>query len=318
MPTLSPEQHFAHSFQADAQNVYQFFDTKLWGLVTTAQQAVESDFRNFIDTLEDDDEENAVHLGDTVWSQVAHLRRRLTLVSKDKALPIDRNDLVRMNYDPTNPYVRALRGYFGRWLDRKILTRMLGTAYTGKAGATSVNIYDVGESRVMNGDGTLATAGSDVANTTATVLTPKKCQTLGAVMDDAGVPDDGQRYLAIDSWQARQMAVDSAWTYEQRKVLTELQNGKMEYLAGFNFVILPSSYFAVTPTDTECFSTCAWHRSAVMAVSGSGSYAPQVEMGPRPDKKYAKQIFMLMHCDATRLQGPGVVKVALKKVTAIS
>ncbi len=316
----TPDQHFAQSFQADAENVHQFLQSKLWPCVRTGSQSVESDFRNFIDMMDDDDDETSVRLGDTVWTEVSHLRRRLTLVDKDKAIPIDPNDQMRMNYDPTNPYVVALRAYFGRWLDRKILNRILGPAYTGKSGATTVNIYDVGESRVMNGDGTLATAGSDVSNTTETVLTPEKLQTLGAIMDDAGVPDDGQRYLPIDSWQARQMTFDANWQYDQVLALRSLANGTgvMTNLCGFNLIVLPQSYFQLNATDTGCFETAAWHRSSVMAVTGSGTYAPQVEVGPRPDKKYAKQIFMRMHADATRLQGAGVIKVALKRVTAIT
>lgn len=314
----TPEQHFADSFQSDAQNVFQFFDTKLWPCIMTGSQGVESDFFPFIGALDDDDEETATRNGDTVWSDIQHLRRRLTLADKDKALPIDPNDLARLNYDPTNPYVKALRGYFGRWLDRKILTRALGAAYTGKDGSTTVNIYDAGESRVMNGDGTLATAGSDITNTTATVLTPDKLQIMGALFDDSGVPDDGQRYIAIDSYQARQMAMDAAWTYEQRRVLNEIQNGKMLNLCGFGFIVLPQSYFNLNATDTECFETIAWHRSAIRAHTGNGTFGPEVHIDPRPDKKYTKQIFMRMRADASRMQGSGVIKVGLKRVTTIS
>lgn len=314
----TPDQHYAQSFQADVTNDFQFLESKLWSCVRTDSMNVESDFRNFLNQLDDDDELVATRLGDTVWGSIEHTRRRLTLVTKDKALPIDPNDLKRMNYDPTQSYAQALRGYFGRWVDRRILTRLLGVAYTGKDGSTSVNIYDVGESRVMLGDGTFATAGSDVSGTTDTVLTPEKLQNLGGQMDDDGVPDDGQRFIAIDSWQARQMTMDSNWTYEQLRILNQIQNGRMEQLCGFNFVILPQSYFGMNAVDTTCFETIAWHRSAVMAVSGSGNWAPEVRIGERPDKKYATQIFMKIHLDATRLLGKGVIKVALKQVTAVS
>lgn len=313
----TPEQHFAQSFQADAQNVFQFAGSKFWPCIRTESQDVESKFFPYIGALDDDDDETATRNGDTVWSAVQQLRRRLTIVDKDKALPIDPNDLARLNYDPTNPYAVTLRNYFGRWVDRKILTRALGAAYTGKDGSTTVNIYDVGESRVMESDGTFATAGSDLSNKTATVLTPEKLQNLGGMMDDNAVPD-GDRFIAIDSWQARQMAMDSAWTYEQRRVLNEIQNGRMEQLCGFGFVILPSSYFQLNATDTEAFETIAWHRSAILATSGSGTYAPEVHIDPRPDKKYTKQIFMRMRMDASRMQGAGVIKVGLKQVTSIS
>lgn len=314
----TPEQHFAQSFQADAQNVYQFLNSKLWPCVRTTAMGVESAFFNFIGALDDDDDETTTRHGDTVWSEIEHLRRRLTLASKEKALPIDKNDADRMNYDPTNPYVVALRAYFGRWLDRKILGRALGTAYTAKDGSTEVNIYDAGESRVMQGDGTLAAAGSDVSGTTDTYLTPKKLGTLGAVLDDAGVPNDGQRYLALDAWQVYQMMFDSTWSAEEWKALRDIYNGVMRQVMGFNFVVLPQSYFGMNTTDPTCFETIAWHRSAILAATGTGSYAPEVHIDPRPDKRYTKQIFLRMHADATRLQGPGVIKVALKQVTAIA
>jgi hypothetical protein len=313
----TPSEHYAQSFQADVTTDYQFLEPILWRCVTTGALDVESDFRNFLGALDDDMDEVATRLGDTVWSEVDHLRRRLTLATKDKAIPLDTNDLKRMNYDPTSGYAKTLRGYFARWLDKKVLTRLLGTAYGGKAGATSINIHDAGESRVMQGDGTLATAGSAGSDTTATTLTAKKIQTLGALFDDNGVPDDGQRYLAIDSWQARNLTMSSTWTYEQLAALNQAENGKMVNLAGINLVILPQSYYSMSTVETDCFETIAWHRSAVLAVSGSGDWAPEVKIAERPDKKHAWQIFMKLHADASRMLGKGVVKVLLKKITAL-
>jgi hypothetical protein len=314
----TPEQHFAQSFQADAENLYQQQFSKLFRCIRTERMDVESDFFNFVGNLEDDDDVTTVRHGDTVWTDLPHTRRRLTLVAKDKAVPLDKNDLKRMSYDPTSHYVTSLMGYYGRWLDRKILARALGTAYAGKNGATSINVYDVGESRVMNSDGTLATAGSDCSNTTATSLTAEKLLTLGAVMNDANVPDDGERYIAVDDWQIKDLLDDSTWGGEEYKSLRNIRDGKMDRLLGFNFVVLPSSTFNLNTTDTEAFETIAWHRSAILCATGSGSYAPEIRIDERADKKYTKQIFCNIYADASRMQGPGVIKVLLKRIAVTS
>ncbi len=313
----TPEQHFAQSFQADAENVFMQQDSRLWNAVAHTSMSVESDFRNFVGILDDDDEENAVHLGDTEWSELPHLRRRLTLVDWDKAVPIDPNDAKRMNYDPTNRYVLAMRSYFAKKLDRKILRRMLGTAYTGKAGATEVNVYDAEESRVMNGDGTFATAGSDASDTTATVLTVDKLGDLDALMTDNFVPEDDQRFIAVDKWQLNKLLQDTTYGGEEYKTLRDIERAKIGRFMNFTFIILPQSQFATDTTDTECFQTACWHRSSVLVATGTGDYAPEIQIGPRADKKYAKQIFMRQYFDATRMQGPGLIKILLKKVTTV-
>jgi hypothetical protein len=313
----TPEQHFAQSFQADAENVFMQTDSRLWNATAHTPMNVESDFRNYVGVLDDDDEETAVHLGDTVWSELPHLRRRLTLVDWDKAVPIDPVDAKKMNYDPTNRYVMALRSYFAKKLDRKILRRMLGTAYTGKAGATEVNVYDADESRVMQGDGTFATAGSDAAGTTDTVLTVTKLIDLGAMMSDNFVPEE-DRFIAVDKWQIGVLLKDTTFGAEEIKALRDIQRAKMGPFMGFTFVVLPSSQFAMNATDTTCFETACWHRSAVLVATGTGDFAPEVQIGPRADKKYAQQIFMRQYFDASRMQGAGLIKVLLKKVTTVA
>ena len=310
-----PSVHFQNHFRNDFEMLYQQRESRLWQCVRTEDQNVESDFYNFIGDLDDDDTETTVRHGDTELSEVSHLRRRLTLACKDKAVGLDRNDKAMMGeYDPSSGYAKTLSAYFGRWVDRKILAAMGGPAYTGQSGATTVLNYAVGECRLMNSDGTLATAGSDFSAKTETGLTLAKIETAGAVLTDAGVPEDDQRFLALDIYAVNALMTDTTWGSEEWRALRDVREGKMARVLGFNLKVLPRKQFTDPEVEgTACIQTYAWHRSAVLAASGTGLWAPRVIVGPRSDKKHLTQIFCDMNMGATRLQGPGVVEILLKQ-----
>jgi hypothetical protein len=77
--------------------------------------------------------------GDNPMSEIGHDRRRIGLADYDQGKAIDEKDLVRVATDPTNAYMQALVASANRKLDDIIVSGLTATAYTGKAGATSVN-----------------------------------------------------------------------------------------------------------------------------------------------------------------------------------
>lgn len=72
---------------------------------------------------------------DTVYVDMAHSRRVLTVTSYRDATQIDHEDVLRMLVDPKGASVQQLAGRFNRTLDQKLIAAALGTAATGEAGA---------------------------------------------------------------------------------------------------------------------------------------------------------------------------------------
>jgi hypothetical protein len=310
--TTTPEQHFIESWQADSELVFQQRESKLWPGIRHGSQNSLLDHSRFIGALEDDDDEVGTRHGDTEWSEIDHLTRDTRIAMKDKALPIDRQDIQMMgSYDPTNPYVMALEAYFGRWRDRKILAALGGIAYATLS-RTAVNIYDAGESRLMNGDGTLPTAGSDFSDTTATNLTVTKITVVGNTLVDASIPEDDNWFWSLNAKNISVLLFDTTLTDGEMAAVRDIASRRVGKFGNFHFIVLPTSQFTVNATETDCIETYAWHRSAAILKTGDGGYAPERDIAPRKDKKNTKQIYMSQFCGGTRLQGPGVMKINLK------
>jgi len=309
----SQEVAFLHSYRQDFELVYQQTLSQLYSTVRNESQNVLSDFYGYLGAIEDDfDAAEAEHYADTQWTEVEHLRRRVTLAHKDKALPLSKPDQQAMGpYDPTGGYVRLLTAYFARWYDYKCLQAMGATAYTGVAGATEVNNYDDGECRLMDGDGTWATAGSDHSATTDTALTVAKLNDLAGMMTDAKVPADN-RYIAVNDYQLTGLFEDSTFGAEEIREIRDIKTRKMGQFMGFTFVVLSTDLFTANTTDATCIECYAWHRDAVVMATGKGTYAPELDIAPRPDKKNVKQIFTDAYAGGTRLQGPGVIEILLR------
>ena len=317
--STTPEEHFLKSMRMDFDMLYQQKESRLFKTVRVEPQNALSDEYKFIGLLDDDDDETAVRHADTVWTEVPHSTRWATLVAKDKAVPLDKNDKKMMGpYDPTNGYVQSITGYFGRYIDRKILRGIAGTVKTGIDAGTTVHSYDTGECRLIQSNGDVVAAGGNFTNQTATGLTTLKLQTIQALMTNAGVPDDGRRWLAIDIYTLETMLKDTTYGAEEIKALRDIRSGKMAGLFGLNFVILPQSQFVVNGTDTECYETAAWHQDAVLLATGDGGYSPEIRIDERPDKKYTKQIFANMYSAAIRLHGPGVVRILLPTLSKVA
>jgi hypothetical protein len=312
----TPEQAFVNAWRSDFDLILQQRESRLWNAVTHGTQNSLLDMARFIGALDDDDTETTTRHGDTTWTDIAHTARAIRLAWKDKAIPLDKADLQMMGqYDPTNRYIQAIMGYFGRWLDRKILSAMNSVALTGQDGSTSVNMYDSGESRVMKGDGTIATAGSDSSDTTATNLTLTKLNALGNLFVDACVPQDDNWFLAVNDTNVAALLLDTTFSAQEVMTVRDIANRRMGRLLNFNFIVLPNAAFTLTATaETDCIRTFAWHRAYVQMNTGSGAYLPEQQIGPRADKKYTQQVWAAMYAGGTRLQGPGVIAVNLKKL----
>lgn len=86
----------------------------------------------------------------TVLQDGAHSRRMATVAFLDAFVGIDKIDTYKMLIDPTSSYVKEMSDAFGRKVDDKIITAMLGTAATGKDG-TGSQAFDTSNQQIAHG-----------------------------------------------------------------------------------------------------------------------------------------------------------------------
>jgi hypothetical protein len=292
------------------EHQYQRMDSKLFGCVRTGTQAAVDSYENYIGPIEF--HPIRTRNGPTVLQDVEHTRRRVTLTWHAAGIPLDRQDDFHSVTDLGGPYVQALRQGAARLVDDTIYSGLGAIAYTGQKGATAVNVYDAGESRLIESNATPVTEGSDFSNQTATVLTVAKLGIINGFFTNAKVPSDN-RYLLINEYNKGQLMTDTTLSDLEKVALRDIKEGDVPRVLGLNLIIMPDDFFTVNATDVECIECYAWQREAVMFKSGVGQMMPNIFYGPRPDLNYTKQFWADCNVGSTRLRGPGVVKILLKK-----
>jgi len=304
-PSTVSLQEYVRSFDL----AYQQRESKLYRTVRTTTQASKSKYYQFIGAVEM--EEIATRHGDTPLEDPEHTRRRLQITGADKGLPLDEEDEISMVADPGGQYMAALQAGVGRRTDRKIIKALGGPAYSGEEGATTVNNYDTGECRLIDGDGALVTAGSDHSGTTDTNLTVDKILTCKKLLGNAHVPEEG-RFFLLNEQNINQLLKDTTYGSEEYRTVRDIKDGKVSKFLTFEFVILADDMFVVSAADATCIECYAYHRDAVICATGEGKFSTTLRVDTRTDKRMMRQFYAKQFCGATRLKGPGVIEILLK------
>jgi hypothetical protein len=242
-----------------------------------------------------------------------HYRRWCSLHKWEWADLVDALDEKILLTSPESAYIQAAVASANRGKDERILEAFGAAVLTGKEGTTTVNSYDIGECRLVKADGTVAAAGSDFSDATGGALTIAKLGTIGELLDEASVPEEGRHIVAnpYNKWQLLNTTEVKSVDYNTVKALA---NGEINSFMGFTFHWLPTDRFTVnaTNTTTACIECAAWHRdSMVMGVAQDIT----TRVAIRHDKSDAVEPYVKQYFGATRLQGKGVVRILLKKST---
>jgi hypothetical protein len=201
--------------------------------------------------------------GATPISDADHSRRKLTMA--DYVVPadiIDKPDKLKMLIDPQGAYVRNQDFSLRRQIDDVIITALGGPAYSGHTGATTVNNYDVGECRLIESDGTIATAGSDWSNTTETALTIAKLLTCKQLLDDAEIDESRQRYFVTNPYNLNQLMNTTEVKSSDYNTVKALAQGKVDTFMGFKFI--KSTRLSADDTDTGATKCYAFAQDAIV------------------------------------------------------
>ncbi|MHC4500350.1 MAG: phage capsid protein [Planctomycetota bacterium] len=245
--------------------------------------------------------------GDTPQVDTPHSRRKLTMADYNWADLIDNVDKLKMLIDPQSTYAQNAVMAANRQIDDVIITALGGPAYGGHAGGTTINNYDTDECRLVDGDGTIASAGSDHSAVTETALTIAKLLTCKQLLDDAEIDPARQRYFVCNPYNLNQLMNTTEVKSADYNTVRALAMGQVDPFMGFKFLM--STRLVADDQDTGCTLCYAFAQDAiVLAVSEE----PTVRITERDDKNYSTQVYVEESLGATRVEGPAVVEIDLE------
>jgi len=244
--------------------------------------------------------------GETPISDADHTRRQLTIV--DYVVPadiIDKPDRLKMLIDPQSAYAQNQAFSLNRQIDDVIIAALGGNAFGGHTGGTTILHSAVGESRLIDSDGTIVAAGTVHADATETPLTIAKLLTCKEILDNAEIDPDRQRYFLTNPHNINQLMNTTEVKSADYNTVKALAQGKVDTFMAFKFIW---STRLATGADTAAIRSYAFAQDAI--VLGVQS-EPQVSIDVRPDLLNSTQIFSTLGIGATRVEGPAVVSIEL-------
>lgn len=230
---------------------------------------------------------------DTPLLDITQSKRWVFPADYEWASLIDSQDKLRMIIDPTSPYAAAGAAAMNRVKDDIILAAMFGTNYIGENGTTTESFGTVGTGTYDVGVNTGGTAsGLNVAKLQGAIrilMTANK----GELMEPV--------FGAISSYEHDLLLKEAQVANRDYGNTAVLVDGRVKRFMGIDFTI------------TERLSVSSGNRLVPVWLK-SGMHLGiwndmQVEIGPRPDKSYATQVYLAMTLGATRTQLGKLVRV---------
>lgn len=309
-----------NQFNSNVFHLSQQKGSRLKGMIKSNSQNAESEFYDRIGTVLAKEKQG--RHSDVEYSDTPHSRRKVTMKDFYFADLVDKEDKLRLIQDPESEYSKAAYMTLGRKIDQIIIEGLLGTAYSGKEGASSVVLPNV--QRLAAFDGT-ATTGRKLNLKTLKAL--KKMFTKLEAIDS----DTDLIYLTVTSEQIESLMDNIEVTSSDYNSVKALVSGAIDTFYGFKFIRIESlpfsnaEFFGVrnptilynkdsgvvgsgsqTLTLASCKSLVAWVPSAGMLAIGEDVKGRIDEI---PSKHYAKQIYASMTMGCARLEEEKVVEV---------
>lgn len=247
----------------------------------------------------------------TPYTPATHSRRRLTLNDFAGSERLDDLDQVKMMIDPRNEYTQNLIMAWRRKKAETIFTAM-------NASSLSVSNTDTTSSVALPASQTIANGG--------TGMTVAKLRTANRLLDNAGVPRDGGRHIAVSAYAIEDLLADNQVTSADYTSMQALMSGGAPLInqgtfMGFHWhmvsdaipddssVVGASVGVPATPLLAKAgnIRTClVWHRSAIgLSVAREAT----AEVDKLPTNLNTWQVLIKGSLGATRILDAGVVTV---------
>ena len=296
--TYSVPEHHVKMYTANVQAALQKEGGFLMGLVTTGSYTGEkSQVVNFIGPVEFI-ERNSPY-GDTKLTEVEHTQRWISGIEYDAAILIDRLDTLKMIYEPTSPYVNAMRDAAQRKQDEIIMSKFYATAKTGKDGTTNT-----------------AFPAQDVIAHGSTRMSVAKLRAARKLLKKRHVKlRTMQPYIAVTSEQTDDLLGEVAVGSNDFNAVRPLVDGEVSRFMGFMFVPYEDNGDSLNgrgiPT-VDVAGPATIRRCPVWVQDGmhyGGWDALSIIISPRPDKNNIKQAHATFTSGATRLEEGKVLEL---------
>lgn len=224
-------------------------------------------------------------------------KRWLRPYPHDKADLIDEMDAEYLGdiILPTSELMQAHDMAYGRLLDQTIVDAALGTAYTGETGVTAVTFPAAQEVAVNY------VASGNAANSGLTV---EKLLQAKYLFDDANVPEEDPKFVAVSAKQIQDLLNQTKVTSADYNTIRALAAGEVNSFMGFTFIRVDKSFFPYV-SGTDVRKICAWARSGIV-LSDSGKKG---HLDILPDRSHAIQIRSVASVGATRKEEAKVVGI---------
>lgn len=274
---------FVKQFNSNVMLLSQQMGSRLMGAVRNESQRGEHQFFDQIGATAA--VKRATRHADTPLISTPHARRRVTLTNYDWADLIDNDDLLMTLIDPTSPYAQNAAAAFGRAIDEAIIAAINGTAYTGVDGSTSVALPSA--QKIAHGSAGLTTA---------------KLRTARKMLLKGNVNPNEPMYCAINAEMLEDLLSDSNVIDSDYNTVRALVDGKVDTWLGFKFL-----QTELLETDGTSRLIPCWTQSGVLLATGA---SPTTKITERPDKNYARQVYMNMSIGSTRMEEAKIVQIA--------
>jgi hypothetical protein len=306
-------EHMVKQFSSNVWHLSQQKASRLRGLVRTESLNGEEGFYDYYGPVVA--QQKVGRHSDTTYQETEHGRRRVTMSDFFWADLVDKEDKLRLIHDPESQYAKAAMMAMGRKMDDIIVNAALGTAYSGKEGATSVVIPD--SQKIGAFDGTVS-SGLNV-------------RTLRAIKKKfhQNEVDMEPLYLVCTAEQMDDLLGETEITSQDYNTVRALVNGEVDTFMGFKFIRIEAPIMKATtanittldPTTGAIGSGAATIASGArrcFAFAGSGlllALGTDVKgrIDELPQKHYSKQVYASMSMGATRLEESKIVEVLVKE-----
>lgn len=223
--------------------------------------------------------------GDTYNVSTPHSRRWALLDPYDIGDLTDEPDKIRSLTDPTSEYLQNFIRALNRSKDDVIIAALGGSATAGEEATTTVALPTAQK-----------IATSSLGMTTEKVLTTLEMLNL------ADADPDEDKYMVVAPKQVTDMLKEVEATSSDYTTLRPLQDGKIVYWGGFNWIM--SNRLSLSSTTRYCYG---YLKRAIGLAVGADI---KTKMAERADKSFSTQAFGSMDLGAVRIEDAAVIQVA--------
>lgn len=258
---------------------------------------------------------------EVVYTDTPHSRRRVTTSKFSWSDLVDKSDKLKVIMNPESEYAIAAGQASGRKIDEEIIDAALGSAWTGKAGATEVVLPDAQKIAAFDGV-KVAGCGLNVGTLRAVRKMAKQAE---------AISKGEQMVFAMAAQQSDDLLASTEVTNSDYASVKALVNGEVDTFMGFKFIeteLLPFTtavvYYnhltgAILPADTDAELTLGEGRRCFAFTANRGVVLsfldnPITKMDVLPKYFHSTQILHTMELGGVRMEEEQVIEVLCLEV----